>query len=192
MACDSGYPPIERQSIGDQLVTEPPRPVSSPAMLGLEVRFSAIGSVGGVESTAISFKLLENNIDATLSRESAVCLYQFLLGSNAWRKCPSDPSILLCSDPPASCSHCDGRGWIGRYKHIQNGICFDCWGDRFRCPGHDSLAAFFRGYKDVAEIMALRSLIEEVISASLGSARVKMNDEEMSRIRQRRQRKQVR
>jgi DnaJ-class molecular chaperone len=26
------------------------------------------------------------------------------------------------------CSRCDGSGYIPKYQHIQNGICFKCWG----------------------------------------------------------------
>ncbi|GEM_PF-2342355 len=27
-----------------------------------------------------------------------------------------------------SCKKCNGTGYIPEYKHIQNGICFSCWG----------------------------------------------------------------
>ena len=29
------------------------------------------------------------------------------------------------------CKKCEGVGWFNEYKHIQNGICFRCWGSRF-------------------------------------------------------------
>lgn len=29
------------------------------------------------------------------------------------------------------CDRCHGEGYISRYQHIQNGICFKCWGDGF-------------------------------------------------------------
>ena len=29
------------------------------------------------------------------------------------------------------CSRCSGEGYISRFKHVQNGICFKCWGDGY-------------------------------------------------------------
>lgn len=29
------------------------------------------------------------------------------------------------------CSRCFGAGWFPEYKHVQNGICFRCWGKRY-------------------------------------------------------------
>ena len=29
------------------------------------------------------------------------------------------------------CDRCNGAGWISEYSHVQNGICFKCYGERF-------------------------------------------------------------
>jgi DnaJ-class molecular chaperone len=32
------------------------------------------------------------------------------------------------------CDKCNGTGYIGRYKHIEGGVCFDCQGTGIRKP----------------------------------------------------------
>lgn len=37
----------------------------------------------------------------------------------------------LISNPPI-CTRCDGEGYITQFQHIEDGVCFRCWGS-----GHD-------------------------------------------------------
>ena len=30
------------------------------------------------------------------------------------------------------CSRCNGAGWLPEYKYVQGGICFECWGAKYK------------------------------------------------------------
>jgi len=38
---------------------------------------------------------------------------------------------LIAKEDLQPCVRCGGVGSIPKYKHVQNGICFRCWGDRY-------------------------------------------------------------
>jgi hypothetical protein len=49
-----------------------------------------------------------------------------------------------------SCQRCGGNGYIPEYQHIQNGICFLCWGE--------GINIFDTGYPELNE--SLKKLIQ--------------------------------
>lgn len=46
-------------------------------------------------------------------------------------------SLVRLSDT-TPCDRCNGAGYIHQYKHIQNGICFDCWGEGIKIKELDN------------------------------------------------------
>lgn len=38
---------------------------------------------------------------------------------------------LTTEVPVSVCSRCSGAGWFPQYKHVENGVCFECNGQRF-------------------------------------------------------------
>ena len=47
-------------------------------------------------------------------------------------------SSLIKESETCPCTRCYGAGYIHQYKHIQNGICFECWGEGVNLKDLDS------------------------------------------------------
>lgn len=47
-------------------------------------------------------------------------------------------SSLKKESETCPCTRCNGAGYIHQYKHIQNGICFECWGEGVNLKDLDS------------------------------------------------------
>ena len=42
-----------------------------------------------------------------------------------------EDSRMLSKVNFTKCSRCNGAGWFPQYKHVENGVCFECRGQRF-------------------------------------------------------------
>jgi hypothetical protein len=139
---------------------------------------------------SLRFQFLGYAFSAPVATEQARYLFRKLGSSSHWQRSESRPNELSAvgSDKLMVCKRCGGRGDIPMFKHVQEGICFLCWGSGGRWGTEDSGGAI-HDFSIVCKGEELGGLYGQLQKAMQECARKRANapaEAEMQRIRERR------
>jgi len=82
------------------------------------------------ESTSlIKFNFLSNRWEIAVPLVSSRSLYSKICRGRYWKRDKDKPHILITSSTKVYlCPRCGGSGDLPQFRHVQEGICFLCWG----------------------------------------------------------------
>lgn len=93
-------------------------------------------------NASISFNFLGQYFSSIVKLADARCFYKKLSESRFWSK-DEDTRTLIAINPQVYqvCPRCGGTGDLPQFRHVQEGICFLCWGSGGRWGTEDSEGA---------------------------------------------------
>jgi hypothetical protein len=152
---------------------------------GLSVDFSP-----AEELVNLNFSFLGYIFTEPVTLDQARRLYKNLSSSSSWMQSAANSRRLVAigSERFEACQRCEGRGDIPRFRHVQEGICFLCWGSGGQWGTENSSGAI-RDFSFACKDQELGDLYSRLQKGMQRSARKKANapaEAEMERIRERR------
>ena len=147
-------------------------------------------------NASISFNFLDQNFSSTIKLADARWFYKKLSESRFWSK-GDDKRTLIALNPQVYqvCPRCGGTGDLPQFRHVQEGICFLCWGSGGRWGTEDSEGAV-QDFSRACRSEQLSGLYEHLQDCMIqGFKGVHENEQranrdiEMEKIRERRRQK---
>ena len=143
----------------------------------LAIHFTRNGDLNAL----LTFNFLDQHFITTVELAEAKHLYKKLSESRFWTQSEDKRTLIaLNAQINRRCPRCGGPGYIYKFRHIQEGICFLCWGSGGRWGTEDSAGAV-RDFSSACKSEELGDLYERVQLSLIEGFKKAREDEELKR-----------